>query len=271
MVLGDFSFREFADQVYIPLADALSWIAFGQVRDSNEWDFTGEQGLPHDGARGDDVRPDREAEAGDAQAERGEHIEEGRGVDLIVRAWLKLREAVEAGKVEVRGRYTEAYSSRQASLADVSSLNGAVLAAFSQFDLATGGIRRKPLGNPEVIWPDHEWALDREWESFTGDRRATDGYLRVEVERNTLLNAFPSSEATDKSTAATSSKARAERQCQDWLTRQFSADPERQRTKTDFKKAALEEFGPRLSGWGFIRAWNAVAPQSGRSRPGRKS
>lgn len=156
MASGDLALRELANHVYIPLADALSWIAFGQVRDSNEWDFTDEQG----------------------------------GVGLIESAWLRLRGAVEARKVEVRGRYTETYSPRQASLADVSLLNGEVLAAFSQFDLATGGIRRKPLGSPDIIWPDHEQALDREWDSFVGDPRAADGYLLVEVKRDDLLNSF---------------------------------------------------------------------------------
>ena len=67
------------------------------------------------------------------------------------------------------------------------------------------------------------------------------------------------------------STAGAENECRDWLGREFAADPDKQRTKADFQAAALGKFPGRLSVRGFIRAWDAVAPQSGRSKPGRKS
>jgi hypothetical protein len=79
------------------------------------------------------------------------------------------------------------------------------------------------------------------------------------------------SSAVGDSTMAVTSTAKAEKECREWLATEFLADPEKKRTKLDFQTAALAEFVGRLSVRGFIRAWDAVAPQAGRSTPGRKS
>lgn len=63
----------------------------------------------------------------------------------------------------------------------------------------------------------------------------------------------------------------AERECEEWLTKGFANDPQNKRSKRQFQSDAKAAFGPRLSVRGFLRAWDAVAPQAGRSKPGRKS
>lgn len=62
----------------------------------------------------------------------------------------------------------------------------------------------------------------------------------------------------------------AESACRAWLTDEFAADPDRTRKKIEFSVSARARV-PGLSERAFIRAWNAVAPQAGRSTPGRKS
>jgi hypothetical protein len=73
------------------------------------------------------------------------------------------------------------------------------------------------------------------------------------------------------SSGVITSTVSAEKECQEWLKTEFTADPDKKRRKPDFQSAALTKFGPRLSVRGFQRAWDAVAPQAGRSKPGRKS
>lgn len=67
------------------------------------------------------------------------------------------------------------------------------------------------------------------------------------------------------------STAGAEKECQEWLKNGFADDHKNRRSKSQFQSGAQAIFGPRLSVRGFLRAWDAVAPQAGRSKPGRKS
>lgn len=71
--------------------------------------------------------------------------------------------------------------------------------------------------------------------------------------------------------ATATSTAKAESECRKWLIVEFTADSDKQRTKADFQSAALAKFPGRLSKRGFKRAWDAVAPDAERSKPGRKS
>lgn len=73
--------------------------------------------------------------------------------------------------------------------------------------------------------------------------------------------------ATD---AGVRSTANGEHECKNWLLSAFAQDAEMKRPKDSFKHEAIERFFERLSVRGFNRVWDAVAPQSGRSRPGRK-
>ncbi len=84
--------------------------------------------------------------------------------------------------------------------------------------------------------------------------------------------------ATGKADPATSNvtdavprlTANAERECKDWLYSAFAQDAEMKRPKKSFQEEAISIFSGRLSVRSFIRAWDSLAPQSGRSRPGRK-
>jgi hypothetical protein len=84
--------------------------------------------------------------------------------------------------------------------------------------------------------------------------------------------------ATGKADPATSNvtdavprlTANAERECKDWLYSAFTEDAEMKRSKKSFQEEAISIFSGRLSVRSFIRAWDSLAPQSGRSRPGRK-
>ena len=84
-------------------------------------------------------------------------------------------------------------------------------------------------------------------------------------EWRTKVTAQPDASAEQRSTA------KGERDCNDWLLAAFAADTERKRSKVSFQDEALKLFAGRLSVRGFLRAWDFVASQSGRSKPGRKS
>jgi len=62
-----------------------------------------------------------------------------------------------------------------------------------------------------------------------------------------------------------------ERDCRDWLAREFVVDSEKRRSKKDFREAALAEFSGRLSERGFnLRVWPDLAREYGRDGAGAK-
>lgn len=73
--------------------------------------------------------------------------------------------------------------------------------------------------------------------------------------------------ATDGSVRST---ANGEHECKNWLLAAFVQDDEMKRSKDSFRNEAIERSSGRLSVRGFNRVWDAVAPKSGRSKPGRK-
>lgn len=171
------------------LSDALTWIAFRDALPLNELQ------AQVAGAPRPDVKPPKERlreffsrHAGEPEVDgNGYFCDRKSGLERLTWAWHHLRREVDRGAVKVRGRYTATYSGGDAQLADVVELNGSMLATFSQFDIATGGLRRRPQGAPEVLWMRHPISIDREFESFGDDPRAADGYLLVEVGRDGLL------------------------------------------------------------------------------------
>jgi hypothetical protein len=187
------------------------------------------------------------------------------GLEKLDAAWLWLRDAVENQTISVRGRYTQTYSRADAVLADVETLTGAKLVTFSQFDVSAGGIQRQTEGTPSVIWSNHPQAYVRGFEAAGDDQRAVDGYLLVEVERAALLRMWPTASIAGNATA------KAEQECRTWLSIKFIDDPNKKRTKASFKEEALAHFNGRLSARSFLRAWDAVADEAGRKKPGRKS
>ncbi len=122
--------------------------------------------------------------------------------------------------------------------------------------------------------------VDRETSSFVisyeGEKREAIDVVGLQFSYTDMWDALGEepegqSGAIDNSAKAVTSKVKAENECQNWLATEFAADAEMRRTKADFQRSALEKFQGRLSVRGFLRAWYAVAPQAGRSKPGRKS
>ncbi len=255
---------------FVTLTEALTWIAFGVALSPD--DLRTQVGGDHPPSTDSPVErmhkffSGREEDMSGVPG-KGYFEDRQRGLRKLTVAWRQLRDAVDRGTVKVRGRLTSEYTIGDAQLANVEELPGDVLATYMQFDVSTGGIRRKPQGSPEILWQDDSYSFDREFEAFGADVRAGDGYLMVEVGSDALLRLFPKT----ASKMAVASKAGAENECRVWLTSEFAADPDRKRTKADFSKAALARFSGRLSARGFIRAWDAVASEGGRSLPGRKS
>lgn len=67
------------------------------------------------------------------------------------------------------------------------------------------------------------------------------------------------------------STAGGERDCREWLTREFAGDPEKRRSKRDFRQAALATFAGRLTERGFnLRVWPELARHHGRDVAGAK-
>lgn len=67
------------------------------------------------------------------------------------------------------------------------------------------------------------------------------------------------------------STAAGEQDCREWLAKEFAADPEKRRSKKDFRDAALSAFPGRLSERGFnLRAWPDLAREHGRDGAGAK-
>jgi hypothetical protein len=182
------------DTPYVALSEAVTWIAFqhalgdaklraavigepvidNRTNDERMRDFVANKAEPEPyAAHGFDHFHDREA-----------------GLEKIAQAMTVIRHRVEGGGWELRGRYTPKYSVNEAQLAVPEALTGSRLAAFSQFDIETGGLRRQPSGSPSVIWRGHQLVEDREWLSFTGPTGARDGYLGVEVRRDDVMGAF---------------------------------------------------------------------------------
>lgn len=177
------------EQTYVSLAEALTSIAFGQPLDAQvlKAQVEGEKPINSYDAETRIVNLMTE-DSPNSQDEYGTGFFHDRqeGLTRLIEAWQRLREAVERGTIKVRGRHTPTYSEADASLANVEYLSGAALTTFSQFDVSTGGIRRRPLSSPEVLWRDDTKSFDRELDSFGDDERAADGYLFVEVERSGL-------------------------------------------------------------------------------------
>jgi hypothetical protein len=183
-----------SDAPYVALAEALTWVAFRHSLNAAE--LRAVIGEPVIDARSSEERlqdffsNDETKAAAYEDHGIGLFLDREAALARLAQAWRAIRDEVDRSSWEVRGRYTSTYSVSEARLAEPKVLTGYLLAAFSQFDISTGGIRRQPSGQPTVIWDGHPLAYGREWVSATNDR-AKDGYLMVEVRRDPLLSHFP--------------------------------------------------------------------------------
>jgi len=92
----------------------------------------------------------------------------------------------------------------------------------------------------------------------------------IEVNRVDLVTLRATRQADAATDVATRSTANGEHECKDWLLSAFAQDTEMKRSRDSFRDEAIGRFSGRLSVRGFNRVWDAVAPESGRSKPGRK-
>ena len=186
--------RTLCERPFVSLAEALTWIAFGDALAPNDLRAQVEghrpptTDSPEERLRKffvghDEVIPEIPG--------FGYFHDRWAGLDKLKQAWLQLRKEVDRGSIKVRGRYSPTYSLADACIADVVELSGALLATFSQFDVSTGGVRRQLEGSPDVLWQDDPHSFDREFESFSDDIRAASGYLMIEVERDGVIRRWP--------------------------------------------------------------------------------
>lgn len=125
----------------------------------------------------------------------------------------------------------------------------------------TGGISDQ---TPELIF-----SAEDNWFSMTWPV----GAEKIRFLRKDILAHWPAPTDTEASEPARieHSTTAGERECRDWLANEFSRDPERRRSKADFRNAALVSFSGRLTERGFnLRVWPELARQHGRDSAGAK-
>ncbi|WP_339710635.1 hypothetical protein [uncultured Sphingosinicella sp.] len=116
---------------------------------------------------------------------------------------------------------------------------------------------------PELVFNIQEGWLSMTWPDGANDIR----FLRRDI-----LDRWPALPADQLEASATEhSTMTGEQQCRDWLVKEFAADPNKRRSKGDFRKAALAAFAGRLSERGFnLRVWPELAREHGRDGAGAK-
>lgn len=116
--------------------------------------------------------------------------------------------------------------------------------------------------------PELVFNLQEGWLSMTWPEGADD----IRFLRRDILERWPPLEgAPIELTQSNRSTAAAEHECQEWLLKEFAADPNKLRSKSDFRDAALSVFAGRLSARGFdLRVWPSLAATHGRDGAGAK-
>lgn len=116
--------------------------------------------------------------------------------------------------------------------------------------------------------PELMFNLQEGWLSMTWP----DGADEIRFLRRDILDRWPAPPADQReSPTSERSTTTGERDCRDWLAKEFAADPEKRRSKRDFREAALEAFPGCLSERGFnLRVWPELAREHGRDGAGAK-
>ena len=197
--------RRLPNTSYVSLAEALTWIAFGEsmALDELQTQVGGlpvhSTGQPKDRLRQFFVQEDEE---GPDAPSCGYFYDRPLGLALLTDAWCQFRDKADRGTVKAQGRFTSSYSFADAHLADVVTLTGDTVRTFSQFDISTGGIRRQPEGTPDVLWWGHPFGFERELASFDKDVRSAEGYLLIEVKVEDIVRNWPNPEKTPRKSHA---------------------------------------------------------------------
>jgi hypothetical protein len=116
---------------------------------------------------------------------------------------------------------------------------------------------------PELVFNLQEGWLSMTW---------PEGADEIRFLRRDILDRWPAPSADQQvATAIGHSTTTGEQECREWLTKEFAADPDRRRSKKDFREAALAAFPGRLSERGFnLRVWPDLARDHGRDGAGAK-
>ena len=116
---------------------------------------------------------------------------------------------------------------------------------------------------PELVFNLQEGWLSMTWPDGAGEIR----FLRRDI-----LDHWPARSVDQPEIhAAEHSTTAGEQGCREWLLKEFASDPEKRRSKRDFRQAALLTFQGRLSERGFNqRVWPELAHKHGRDSAGAK-
>lgn len=116
---------------------------------------------------------------------------------------------------------------------------------------------------PELVFNLQEGWLSMTWPDGADDIR----FLRRDI-----LDRWPAlSAGQSEAFAVEHSTTTGEKECRAWLIKMFAADPEKRRSKKDFRDDALVAFSGRLSERGFnLRVWPELAREHGRDGAGAK-
>lgn len=116
---------------------------------------------------------------------------------------------------------------------------------------------------PELVFNLQEGWLSMTW---------PDGADEIRFLRRDILDRWPAPTADQREASIIEhSTTTGERDCREWLAKEFAADPEKRRSKKDFREAALAAFSGRLSERGFnLRVWPELARKHGRDGAGAK-
>lgn len=186
--------RALPEHPFVSLTEAITWIAFGDsmMVDDLQAQLKCHRPLTADSAKSRLHKFFTNDDSGSPDVPGTEYfVDRQSGLEQLANAWEQIRHGVDGELVKVRGRFSESYSLADARLQVVEELGGKVIATFSQFDVSTGGIRRPLDALPGVLWENHPDSYDREFQAFSDEIRAADGYLLVEVKRTGLIRAFP--------------------------------------------------------------------------------
>jgi hypothetical protein len=186
--------RKLPTTTYVSLAEALTWIAFGDALLLEELRAQLEGNRPSSTGSADErwrkLLAGQDEDISDVSG-LGYFHDRQPGLARLTDAWCEMREEIERGGVKVRGRFTPTYSLADARLGYPEKFTEGLVTTFSQFDVSTGGIRRQPQGSPDVLWRDDPHSFDREFEAFGDDPRAAGGYLFVELVRDGVFCRWP--------------------------------------------------------------------------------
>lgn len=123
-------------------------------------------------------------------------------------------------------------------------------------------------GGLSPVTPELVFNLQEGWLSMTWPDGADD----IRFLRRDILDRWPARPSARRETPVFKQSTKTgERDCREWLAKEFAADPEQRRSKGDFREAALAAFPGRLRVRGFnLRVWRDLAREHGRDSAGAK-